>query len=159
MNMCDKTSVCCFLGHRKIVETEELKKRLCKTIERLIIKEGVTTFLFGSRSRFDDLCYELVTKIKEKYPHINRIYVRAEYPFINDSYRAELLKYCEDTFFPEKALGAGRSVYVERNQEMIRQSHFCVIYYDDAVTISRKSGTKIALKYARSQKKNCIIFP
>ncbi len=159
MNMSDKTSVCCFFGHRKIVETTELRKRLWETIEQLITKEGVTTFLFGSRSRFDDLCHELVTRIKEKYPHIKRIYVRAEYPYISDSYRAELLKYYEDTFFPERTLGAGRAVYVERNQEMIRQSHFCVVYYDDSVAMSRKSGTKIALMYARSQKKNCIIFP
>jgi len=157
--MFDKTSVCCFFGNRKIIETKELRRKLLETVERLIVEEDVSVFLFGSRSHFDDLCHELVTAMKEKYPQIKRIYVRAEYPFISDVYRAELLKNYEDTFFPKKIIDAGRAVYVERNREMIRQSDFCVVYYDEAVALSRKSGTKIALTYARSQKKKCILFP
>ena len=83
---------CCFIGHKEIDETQELKAKLCKEIERLIEDEGVDTFLFGSKSRFDSLCLELVTKVKEKHPHIKRVYVRAEYPVINDSYKAYLLR-------------------------------------------------------------------
>jgi len=69
---------CCFFGHREINETEELRTRLCGIIERLIVDEKVDTFLFGSKSRFDSLCLELVSEIKEKYPHVKRVYVRAE---------------------------------------------------------------------------------
>lgn len=72
----------CFFGHRTINETEGLKSKLVGIIERLIVDENVDTFLFGSKSRFNNLCLELVTEIKEKYPHIKRIYVRAEYPDI-----------------------------------------------------------------------------
>ena len=63
---------CCFFGHRKIEITEELKNRLLAIIENLIISENVTTFLFGSRSQFDDLCHTIVTELKEKYPHLRR---------------------------------------------------------------------------------------
>lgn len=45
-----------FIGHRKIENTAELKERLQKTIEEVIICEGADTFLFGSRSAFDMLC-------------------------------------------------------------------------------------------------------
>ena len=60
----------CFFGHRKINETEELKLTLYEIIENLIINENIDTFMFGSKSRFDDLCLETVTKTKEKYPNI-----------------------------------------------------------------------------------------
>ena len=36
----------CIFGHRKINETEELKTKVYNTVERLIIKEKVDTFLF-----------------------------------------------------------------------------------------------------------------
>lgn len=68
----------CFFGHRTINETAELKSKLIEIIEKLIVDEKVDTFLFGSRSDFDDLCYDIITQLKEKYPHIKRIYVRAE---------------------------------------------------------------------------------
>ena len=154
-----KENTCCFFGHRTINETEEMRTKLTETIEKLIVEEKADTFLFGSQSRFDSLCLEVVSKIKEKYPHVKRIYVRAEFPFINESYTAYLLKSYDETYYPQKLLGAGRAVYVERNQEMINNSKFCVIHYDeDAVSTSRKSGTKIALDYATRKDRKVILI-
>ena len=153
--MIDKT--CCFFGHRTINETEELKERLTEIIEKLIVDEKVDTFLFGSKSRFNSLCLELVTEIKEKYPHIKRIYVRAEYPDINEHYKNYLLESYEDTYYPEHIICSGRAAYVERNYEMINKSKFCIVYYDEPnAPTTRKSGTKIALDYAIKQRKNII---
>ena len=147
----------CFFGHRTINETEELKSKLVGIIEKLIVDENVNTFLFGSKSRFNNLCLELVTEIKEKYPHIKRIYVRAEYPDINKQYTNYLLESYEDTYYPKHIIGSGRAVYVERNYEMIDKSHFCIVYYDEQnVLTTRKSGTKIALDYAKRKCKNII---
>ena len=149
-----KERTCCFIGHRKIENTLELRTKLSETIERLIKDKNVDTFLFGSKSEFNSLCRELVTKIKEKYPHIKRVYVRAEYPDIDDDYRAYLLQYYEDTYYPDKIKSAGRAVYVERNFEMIKKSRFCIVYCDEDYNLtSRKSGTRIALDYALKQKK------
>ena len=147
-------NTCCFFGHRELVETDELRRWVRNIIENLIVNEGVDTFLFGSKSHFNYLCYELVSEAKKKHPHIKRIYVRAEYPVISDSYRLYLLKEYEDTFFPESVKGANRSAYIKRNREMVDKSWFCVVYYDEAdLPQVRKSGTKIALEYAKKQKK------
>ena len=155
-----KENTCCFFGYRTINETEELKAKLYKTIENLIVNENVDTFLFGSKSRFDSLCLELVTKLKEKYSHIKRIYVRAEFPVISDDYKDYLLESYEDTYYPEKIIGSGRAAYVERNFEMINQSRFCVVYYDESYAPSkRKSGTKIALAYAIKHQKTILLLP
>ena len=151
---------CCFFGHREINETEELRTRLCGIIERLIVDEKVDTFLFGSKSRFDSLCLELVSEIKEKYPHVKRVYVRAEFPVIGDDYKAYLLKSYEDTYYPEKIMNSGRAAYVERNHEMIDNSRFCIVYYDEQnAPTTRKSGTKIALDYAVKKQKHIIVLP
>ena len=151
---------CCFIGHRRIDETEELRTRLYETIERLITCENADTFLFGSKSRFDSLCLELVTKLKEKHPHIKRVYVRAEYPDIGEEYEAYLLKAYEHTYYPERLMRAGRAAYVVRNREMIDKSRFCIFYYDEKNAPStRKSGTKTALDYALKKEKRIIIFP
>ncbi|MBQ7035091.1 MAG: DUF1273 family protein [Clostridia bacterium] len=155
-----KLNTCCFLGHRNMNETEELKFKLKKIIERLIVNENVDTFLFGSKSRFNSLCLELVTKVKEEYPHIKRVYVRAEYPYISEHYKKYLLENYEDTYYPEHIIGSGKAAYVERNYEMIDHSRFCIIYYDETnAPITRKSGTKIALDYAIKKQKHIITLP
>ena len=57
-------NTCCFFGHRKIEDSEELRARLYKTLEKLITEENIDTFLFGSRSDFNRLCYDTVTVLK-----------------------------------------------------------------------------------------------
>lgn len=77
-----KEHTCCFFGHRKIEVTDELVSCLKDIVEDLIVEKKVNTFLFGSKSQFDKLCLEVVTEMTKKYPHIRRIYVRAEFPYI-----------------------------------------------------------------------------
>ena len=159
----------CFFGHRKIDETEKLKNNLYEIIEKLIVNEKFDTFFFGSKSQFDDLCHKIVTELKEKYPHIKRIYVRSAFQHIPDWYEDSLLKYYEDTYFPEHMENAGRASYAERNQEMINKSDFCVVYYDenylpprrrnskrDLFDYQPKSGTAVAYEYAVKKKKKII---
>lgn len=153
-------NTCCVFGHRTINETLDLRTKITDVIEKLIADENVDTFLFGSKSHFNSLCLELVTKIKEKYPHIKRIYVRAEFPVINDDYKAYLLELYEDTYYPEKIRGSGRAAYVERNYEMINKSKYWVVYYDEGnAPTTRKSGTRIALDYAIKHKRKIYIYP
>ena len=56
--MVDK--VCCFIGHRKIEKNIEFAQRVENVINDLIENKRVNTFLFGSRSEFDDLCHSIV---------------------------------------------------------------------------------------------------
>ena len=153
-----ENTTCCFIGHREINETEELKSGLYKLIERLISENNVDTFLFGSKSRFNSLCYETVTGLKEKYPHIKRIYVRAEYPVIDRDYENYILKKYEGTYFPEKIKKAGKSAYLERNFFMIDNSRYCVFYFDKNLKYqNRNSGTKSAFEYANKKGKEIFL--
>lgn len=160
---------CCFFGHRKINETPELIERITKEIEFLITENEVSIFYFGSKSQFDDLCHKVTTELKEKYPHIKRVYVRSTFQLIPDWYENSLLEHYEDTYFPEHIENAGKASYVERNQEMINKSDFCVVYYDenyapprrrnsrrDLTDYQPKSGTRLAYDHAVKKGKEII---
>ena len=159
--MVTKEHTGCFFGHRKIEVTDELVNRLEEIVEDLIINKNVNVFLFGSKSQFDKLCLRVVTELKKKYPHIRRIYVRAEFHYIDEGYTAYLLKSYDHTYYPKRLIHAGKAAYVERNYEMIDNSGYCVIYYDenympprrknsrrDLFDYQAKSGTKLAYDYA-----------
>ena len=156
---------CCFIGHRKIAKSSELREKILNTIENIIVNENVINFFFGSKSEFNDYCYEIVTELKEKYPQIKRIYVRSAYEHIPDWYENGLLEHYEDTYFPEHMSKAGKASYVERNQEMINKSNFCIFYYDenylpprrknsrrDLFDYQPKSGTGVAYEFAMKKK-------
>ena len=164
-----KERTCCFFGHRKIDVTDELISRLRETVENLIVGKKVDTFLFGSKSEFNELSLQVVKELKEKYPHIRRVYVRAEFPYIDESYTEYLLQSYEHTYYPERMINAGKAAYVERNYEMIDNSSYCIIYYDenympprrrnskrDVLDYQPSSGTKLAYDYAI--KKNTAVI-
>ena len=125
-----KLNTCCFFGRRKIISDDKLVNDITSAIENLIINHHVDTFLFGSKSQFDRLCYKIVSIFKTKYPNLKRIYVRAEFPYIDDQYRSYLLERYEDTYFPDQLYHAGKAVYIERNYEMIQNSKYAIIYYN-----------------------------
>lgn len=148
--------------------TQDILSKVKKILESLISEKSVNVFYFGSKSEFDDLCYKVVTDLKEKYPHIKRVYVRAAYKDISDSYKNYLMESFEDTYYPEPIENSGRAVYVEINYEMINKSDYCVVYYDENYEPPKrcnkrnlpysqpKSGTKLAYDYALKRKKEIL---
>ena len=151
----------CFIGHRFIEQNEKLISLLKETV-LLLIKKGATNFLFGSKSQFDDLAWEVVTLLKKDYPFIKRIYVRSAFQHIDKSYAKYLFEHYEETYFPPKLENAGKYSYVERNYEMIDNSDYCIFYYNknhitkNGQQQQRKSGTKTAYEDAVKKKKQII---
>lgn len=168
----EKHKTCSFFGHREIDSTEELEIRLERVIIDLIENENVDTFLFGSRSDFDNLCHSIVTELKEKYPHIQRrVYTcRSEACFLEKERaywekiyshlkkRPVTLLCFEEEIEHGTKYKAGKAGYVERNQAMINDSDFCVFYYNKNYVLPSKanSGTKIAYEYALRKKKKVV---
>ena len=138
----EKEKTCSFFGHRDTEQTEELKQKVKDTVERLIIEEGVDMVLFGSRSKFDNLCLLIVTELKEKYPYIRRIAYLCKHETvclvgagmglerqIKDITGLEVrVREFEEIRKSDRVNSAGRAAYVERNQWMIDESSFVVFY-------------------------------
>lgn len=147
-----------FIGHRTINNTEALKDKLKRIVENLIVNENADTFLFGSKSEFNTLCYDVITELQSKYRLIRRVYVRAEYEFISEEYKRYLFKLYEFSYFLKAVQGAGALSYVKRNQAMIDKCDTVVAYYDDQYIppTRTKSGTQIAVVHAIKNNKRII---
>ena len=170
--------ICSFFGHRYTPQTDELKEKVREVVERLILEENVDTFLFGSRSKFDELCHIVVTELKEKHPHIRRIaYLCKHETACLVGAGMELKRKIKeitgrDTYVPEyeeikksdRVNSAGRASYIVRNQDLINESNYCVFYYNleyqppqckqvrrGICTYQLKSGTRAAYEYAKNR--------
>lgn len=157
----------CFIGHRKINDTPQLWERLDDIITELT-ENGTVNFLFGDRSEFNDLCFNIVGINKKIHPEIKRIKFRVNYEDADDYTMQFLTGDYDETVFPENAVGSGKNVYIKRNMALIDESEVCVFYYDENYTPPRRkndkkamgdyqpnSGTALAYKYAL--RKNKII--
>ena len=157
---------CSFFGHRDTEQSEELKQKVKDIVERLIVEESVDTFLFGSRSNFDELCHIVVTGLKEKYPYIRRIAYLCKHESgclvgAGTSLRQKIKDLTgRDTYVAEyeeikksdRVNSAGRASYIERNQCMVNNSDY-VIFYRDGNCEEKYSGTIKTFSYAKSRKK------
>ena len=172
---------CCFIGHRKVPNEEKVKEVILELIESLIVEENVRVFNFGSRSDFDYLCHEAVTKLREKYSDIKRIAytcrsesctLESEREYWEEIYshfekREVHLLGVEEEKEHKTKYDSGRASYVERNYAMIDDSDICVFYYNESYqpqrrkeyksalgTYQLKSGTKIAYDYAMQKSRS-----
>lgn len=146
--------ICSCFGHHKIEITEKLKDSLYNIIENLILNENVRIFLFGGFGLFDDLCHQVVTKLKEKYPYLKRIYVLENEKWIDEYRRPKYLSnddYEEFVYYSPRFEGFYKRIYF-RNLEIIDRSDFILFY----IRNTEKSGAYKAYKYAVKCKKNII---
>ena len=147
---------CCIFGHREITVTQNLINKLKEVFENLIINKKVNCFLFGGFGEFDDLCYKVVTQLKQKYLNIKRIYVCEDYKFIDRPQKRPKWLISEDyekfEYFEMRYTGFYQRIYF-RNLEIIKNSNYCVFYVD---VNKNSSGANKALKYAKKLKKEII---
>ena len=135
-----------FIGHSEVSNRDEVKQRLRDLLFAWIETENADTFLFGSRGDFNALGYEAVSELKNDFPHIRRVYVRAEFEYTTAEY--------EESFFPESVRNAGKAAYVKRNRVMIDMCDRLLVYFDENYAPQRRaSGTRIAVEYARQKRK------
>ena len=174
---------CCFIGHRKIIETKELKERLQDTIETLIKEKQVKTFIFGSRSEFDFLCHTIVSNLMNTYTAIERVVYtcKSELAVLKQD-KTKLEQIFSSAFKQDITLceyekeiehktkfTSGKASYIERNKAMIDASDYCIFYYDenykpqkrkhsksDVFDYQPNSGTSLAYEYAKQYNKNLI---
>jgi len=178
---------CCFIGHRTIELTDDLFDMVRETVRRLILEEGVRYFLFGSRSEFDDLCHRIVTEFQQEFPNIVRVaYTRRSEYAVKAEEKEKMertwasvlktdvkLKDYDAEVQSDRVFSAGKASFVERNQEMIDDSDFCVFYYNETYLPPRrkrsnrdlssyqpKSGTQLAYEYAiqKSKKTDKVVI-
>ena len=145
--------ICSFFGHSEIEITDELKANLSKIIENLI-KENYIFFYFGGFGMFDDLCWKIVTQLKQKFPHIKRVYCLSDPRHLRRCKRPKWVtdqNYEEIIYLDLEFDWWYKRIYF-RNVEIINKSDFVVFY----VNHYNNSGAHKALQYAIKKKKHFI---
>ena len=145
----EENRICSFFGHRNIETTDELYATIAAEIMKSV-NFGCRIFYFGGYGEFDELCYKIVTKLKEEMPehNIRRIYcvsqeryLRKKTPYFHREDYEEII-YLIPSFD-----GWYKSIYF-RNCAMIDKSDLLIFYAEER----KNSGAYKAYKYAKKKK-------
>lgn len=149
----ENQKTCSCFGHTRVEITEELRTQTKIEIENAIA-DGVRTFLFGGKSDFDDLVYDLVSEIKSQQPElgIKRVFC---FPLINDLRKHPrwfIKKEYEALECPEKSFDYWFTSLYYRNIAMIDRSDIVLFYAMERA----ESGAYKAYRYAVKKHKKII---
>jgi len=145
--------ICSVFGHSTIEITKELESKLFETFKELIEK-GCENFYFGGFGMFDALCWKIVTKLKEKYPHIKRTFCLYDPRHQRISKRPKSLKtenYEEFIYLDLEFDWWYQRIYY-RNCAIVDRSDIVFFY----VTQKENSGAYKIFSYAKKMKKKYI---
>lgn len=147
--------ICSVFGHREVKEVDLLKKSLHFLFYDIINNLGIEEVWFGGLGEFDELCWQVVTDLKNKYNlKIERVLCLWDERHLRVSKRPNWLKngdYERLEYLSFFDYWKNRIFF--RNRAMIDCSDFLVFYVGND---KEKSGARTALQYAKKCKKNYI---
>ena len=123
--------------------------------------------MFGSRSDFNWLCFDILKELQQTHSDI----VCVAYNTKNEDFAYGGDTRFNEVYKPESLYVSGKASYVERNRIMIDNSDACVFYYNKdyrpkqrlisdksiaGVWTSKQSDTALAYEYAVKKKKRII---
>ncbi len=146
---------CANFGHREIKVDKNLLLKLRDYIELLVIKEGITTFIFGSKSMFYEYCWIAINIL---IPYLKRIVLDCQHEHslkLEDIDSFENQIYYDEVLKSNRSINAGKYTYINRNYEMIDVSDVVLFYYNKEYVPKRntRSGTSLAYQYAKQKNK------
>lgn len=149
---------CAIFRHREIKVDKNLLLKLRDYIELLVIKEDITTFIFGSKSMFYEYCWVAINILKNKYPYLKRIVLDCQHEHslkLEDIDSFENQIYYDEVLKSNRSINAGKYTYINRNYEMIDMSDVVLFYYNKEYVPKRntRSGTSLAYQYAKQKNK------
>ena len=147
---------CSFFGHKEFKITTELRKKLKEKLSYLIKMKSVSLFYFGGFGNFDDLCWQIVTELKETFPFIKRIFCLSDPRHQRVTKRPKWLKDedFEDFIYLDLKFDYWYSRIYFRNCEMIDRSDYVIFY----VTNTQNGGAFKAMQYALKKKKEIVNY-
>ncbi len=151
---CMSEKICSFFGHRDANITDRLYAMTTTEIMKAV-ELGYRTFYFGGYGDFDDLCHEILTKIKDENPElkIRRIYCVSQEKYLYKSVRYFNREDNDEIIYRLPSFsGWYKNIYF-RNCAMIDQSNLIIFYAES----KENSGAYKAYKYAKNKRDKQII--
>lgn len=123
--------------------------KLEEAVEKLIIKDSVSSFLVGNQGHFDGMALDVLRKLQVKYPHINYNVVLAYVPGEKEDWNPFDFN---ETMLPEGIEGIHPRYAISwRNKWMVNESEYVICY----ITHSWGGAAKY-VEMATKKKKNIV---
>lgn len=144
---------CSVFGHSYVEITNDLTERTRVEIDRAI-NDGVRIFLFGGRSDFDDLCYDIVTEKRNAEPQLNikRVFCFALDKQLRKPPRWFVRKEYEALECPTKDFDYWYTAIYYRNLAMIDRSDLVLFWVEKR----ENSGAYKTYRYAVKRHKHFV---
>ena len=151
--MANVEKTCSCFGHFNVDITDDLIARTKIEIDKAI-NYGVRTFLFGGKSDFDNLCYDLVTEKRNANPQLNlkRVFCFALDKQLRKPPRWFIKKEYEALKCPTKDFDYWYTAIYYRNLAMIDQSDLILFW----VERKENSGAYKTYLYATKKHKKIV---
>lgn len=148
-----KEKTCSCFGHYNVNITDDLKERTRTAIDSAI-RDGVRIFLFGGRSDFDDLCYDLVAEQRNVNPELNikRVFCFALDNQLRKPPRWFIRKEYEALECPTKDFDDWYTSIYYRNLAMIDKSDLVLFWVEER----ENSGAYKTYRYAVKKHKRIV---
>lgn len=147
----NKSTACCFTGHRAITKKEinEVTNMLKFTIFNAI-EEGYTDFYSGGAVGFDTVAAQTILELKEQYPYIKLILVlpcktQTDYWKQEDKNEYERIKKSSDKVVWTSEKYTSDCMF-KRNRYLVDHCSLCICY------LTRQTGgTAYTVNYAKNK--------
>ena len=152
--MMGNSKICSFFGHRDITISDELYAATATEIAKAV-DFGCRIFYFGGFGDFDDLCHQIVSRLKDERPELalQRIYCVSQERYLYKNVRYFKRENYENIIYLCPAFdGWYKSIYF-RNCAMIDASDVVIFYAEER----ENSGAYKAYRYAKKKNKKRIL--
>ena len=145
--------ICCFAGHSKLYDMEEVYNKCLPLLDELVVKENIEEFWVGNYGDFDKLASKMVGDLKEKHPTICLSLVL---PYITTEVNEHKNVYYEkfdNIIIADIPRKTPRNIQIIKcNQYMIQNSVYFLCYISHSW-----GGAFKTLEYAKKQKNIQIV--
>lgn len=142
--------ICCCFGHREVYKN--ISDILYASIENLIVREGITTFMTGGMGEFDGAFASAVRALKCKYTDIRLLLVKPYFTSEMNVNKDYYISMYDEIIIPDELTGIyPKAAITKRNRWMVENSEVILSYvYRDF------GGAYAAVKYAKRLNKRII---
>lgn len=135
-----------FCGHSDVSDSSNVESWLYEVVEKTI-HDGASTFYLGGYGQFDAMASRVVTKLKAKHPHIERVLV---IPYLNRDFDKQ---FYDCSYYPNLETVPKRFAISKRNEAMVKEADVVIAY-----VIHSWGGAAKTLEYAEKKKKKIINY-
>ncbi len=114
-----RKKVCSIWGHKEA--NPEKKEDIEKLLTYLVLNKDVEIFLFFDFNKFSFLCYDVINKVKQKYPNVKRVFISSDQTVSRIGYKIEHFIFDNYIFKLDKIN------YSFKDYEIVMKSDFLLI--------------------------------